>query len=110
MKKILYRNDQNQMISGVCSGLAEYLDLDTGVVRAVTALLLILSGTTIAIVYLVFALVLPTKSQLEHDGKIGVKPDFEYKSEADRKDYGSNKDDYATDQDEYAFDEDDYKW
>ena len=57
MEKKLYRNTQNKMIAGVCSGLAEYLNIDSTIVRVIWALVA-LSGAGI-LAYLVCALIIP---------------------------------------------------
>ena len=59
MQKKLYRNTQNKMLAGVCSGLAEYLNIDPTVIRVIWALVA-LSGAGI-LAYLVCALVIPEK-------------------------------------------------
>ena len=58
--KRLYRNTQNEMIAGVCSGLAEYFgNIDPTIVRLIWALIG-LSGAGV-IAYIVAALVIPEK-------------------------------------------------
>ena len=59
MEKKLYRNPQNKMLAGVCSGLAEYINIDPTVVRLIWALIG-LSGAGI-IAYLVCAIIIPEK-------------------------------------------------
>ena len=59
MEKKLYRNTTNKYIAGVCSGLAEYINIDPTVVRLIWALIG-LSGTGI-VAYLVCALIIPEK-------------------------------------------------
>ena len=59
MNKKLYRNINNKMIAGVCSGVAEYLNIDPTVVRLIWALVG-LSGAGI-LAYLVAALIIPEK-------------------------------------------------
>lgn len=59
MNKKLYRNISNKMIAGVCSGVAEYLNIDPTVVRLIWALVG-LSGAGI-LAYLVAALIIPEK-------------------------------------------------
>lgn len=36
MEKRLFRNTKDKMIGGVCSGLADYLDVDPTVIRLLT--------------------------------------------------------------------------
>ena len=59
MAKKLYRNPQNKMLAGVCSGLAEYINIDPTVVRLIWALIG-LSGAGI-IAYLICAIIIPEK-------------------------------------------------
>ena len=59
MEKKLYRNTGNKMIAGVCSGLAEYLNIDPTIVRLIWALIA-LSGAGL-LAYLVAAIIIPEK-------------------------------------------------
>lgn len=59
MDKKLYRNTNEKMIAGVCSGLAEYLKIDATIVRLIWALIG-LSGAGI-VAYLIAALIIPEK-------------------------------------------------
>jgi phage shock protein PspC (stress-responsive transcriptional regulator) len=57
--KTLTRSKSNRMISGVCAGLADYLNIDPTVVRLLFVLGLFLAGPGIAIAYLIMAIVTP---------------------------------------------------
>ena len=59
MKK-LYRSTSNQMIAGVCAGLAEYLKIDVSIVRILWALAALSAGAGI-LLYIVCAIVVPEK-------------------------------------------------
>ena len=59
MDNKLYRNTGNKMIAGVCSGLAEYLNIDPTIVRLIWALVG-LSGAGI-VADLIAALIIPEK-------------------------------------------------
>ena len=59
MEKKLYRNPNNKLLAGVCSGLAEYINIDPTIVRVIWALIG-LSGAGI-IAYLICALIIPEK-------------------------------------------------
>ena len=59
MDKKLYRNTSNKLIAGVCSGLAEYINIDPTIVRLIWALVG-LSGAGI-VAYLIAALIIPEK-------------------------------------------------
>lgn len=67
MNKKLYRSRNDKMIAGVCSGLAEYFDLDPTLVRLGVVLLSLVYGGGI-IAYIVGAIVIPERSlQDEYD-------------------------------------------
>ena len=59
MNKKLYRNTGNKMIAGVCSGLAEYINIDPTIIRLIWALIA-LSGAGL-VAYLVAAIIIPEK-------------------------------------------------
>ena len=59
MDKKLYRNTGNKMIAGVCSGLAEYINIDPTIVRLIWALIA-LSGAGL-LAYLIAAIIIPEK-------------------------------------------------
>ena len=59
MEKKLYRNPKDKIIAGVCSGLAEYINIDPTIVRVIWALVG-LSGAGL-VAYLVCALIIPEK-------------------------------------------------
>jgi len=59
MQKKLYRNPNNKVLAGVCSGLADYINIDVTVVRVIWALIAA-SGAGI-IAYLICALIIPEK-------------------------------------------------
>lgn len=56
--KRLTRDTRNKLIGGVCSGLANYLDVDPTIVRVVWVLLILGAGFG-ALAYLVCWLVIP---------------------------------------------------
>ncbi len=57
----LYRDVENGKISGVCSGLSDYLDLDVTLIRVIWLILLLCFGTGL-IAYIIMALVVDPKS------------------------------------------------
>jgi len=59
MEKKLYRNPEDKVIAGVCSGLANYVNVDPTIVRVIWALVA-LSGAGL-VAYLVCALIIPEK-------------------------------------------------
>ena len=59
MEKKLYKSREDKMLFGVCSGVAEYFDIDPTLVRLGTAVLVF---TSIGIpAYIVAAIVMPEK-------------------------------------------------
>ena len=59
--KPLRRSQADRSIAGVCSGLAEYFDLDTTLVRAVWAVGTVLSFSTLLWAYLILWIVVPER-------------------------------------------------
>ncbi len=60
MEKKLYRSNTNKKIAGVCSGLAEYLNIDPTIVRLIWALVVLFAGAGL-LAYIVCALIIPEK-------------------------------------------------
>ena len=58
----LTRNTDDKKIAGVCSGLAEYFDLDTTLVRVVFVALLVFGGWSLVAYVLLWWLVDPKPS------------------------------------------------
>lgn len=63
--KKLYRNTNEQMIAGVCSGLADYFNMDVTVVRLIFVLLFFLGGNGILIYILLWILTPVRPSYIE---------------------------------------------
>lgn len=59
MQRRLYRSHADRIVSGVCGGLAEYLDIDPTIVRLVFVALTLLTSGVWAIVYIVMAILVP---------------------------------------------------
>ena len=57
MKK-LYKSDVDRKLCGVCGGIAEYLGIDSTIVRLIWVVLVVFSGTGI-LAYIISALVIP---------------------------------------------------
>lgn len=61
MKK-LYRSINNRMVAGVCAGLAEYVNVDTNVVRLLYLFGLMVTGIfPLVILYVIAMFILPEK-------------------------------------------------
>ena len=63
MNKKLYRNTSNKMIGGVCSGIADYFNIDPTLVRLIALGLLFLfeSHSWVIVAYIALMVVLPAK-------------------------------------------------
>jgi len=61
MEKKLYRSIEDKKIAGVCGGIAEYMNVDSTIVRLVCILLVFGWGTGL-LAYIVAALVMPIKN------------------------------------------------
>ena len=60
MEKKLYKSNTDKKICGVCGGLAEYLNVDSTIIRLILVLsILFLGGGLLA--YLIAALIMPNK-------------------------------------------------
>ncbi|XMB71582.1 PspC domain-containing protein [Mycoplasmatota bacterium WC30] len=57
----LYRDTDNAKISGVCSGLSDYLDIDVTLIRVIWLVLVLCAGTGL-LAYIIMALVVEPKS------------------------------------------------
>jgi phage shock protein C len=63
-QKPLYRKKENRMIGGVCSGLAEYWNIDVSLVRIVFVVATLLTNMILGIsAYILMLIVLPEKSR-----------------------------------------------
>lgn len=60
MKKKLYRDTANQQLAGVCSGIAEYFDIDPTVVRLLWVFAVLFVGTGV-LAYIICAIIIPEK-------------------------------------------------
>ncbi len=56
----LYRDVDNGKISGVCSGLSDYFDLDVTLIRVIWLVLVLCAGTGL-LAYIIMALVVEPK-------------------------------------------------
>ena len=72
-KKRLYRDDENRVLGGVCSGMSAYFDIDPVFLRILFVLLIFLGVGVSAIVYLILWIVVPkaqtTTQRLEMRGE-----------------------------------------
>ena len=61
MEKKLRRSRNNQMISGVCAGLADFLSLDPTLVRVLYAIFTFISFGTGVILYIIMLAIMPVE-------------------------------------------------
>lgn len=58
MKKKLYRDTKNEMLAGVCAGIAKYFDIDPTVIRLIWVVITFAGGSGL-IAYIICALIIP---------------------------------------------------
>ncbi len=61
--KKLYRSETNKMLCGVCSGIAEYFDIDPTLIRLLWVVLTFIGFSGI-IAYIIAAIIIPTQSNV----------------------------------------------
>lgn len=65
MKKRLFKDKSTGILSGVCSGIAQYFDTDISLIRILYVALSIFSAAFPGIiVYIILAIILPEKSSI----------------------------------------------
>lgn len=64
MQKRLFKSTRNVMISGVCGGIAEYLNVDPSLIR-ILWVLLSLSGGLGILAYIACAIILPKDTDID---------------------------------------------
>lgn len=65
MAKQLYRSKHNRLVSGVCGGIAEYLDMDPTLIRLVWVIITMMGGIGF-IAYLVSVVIIPENPYGSH--------------------------------------------
>ena len=58
MKKKLYKSVKDKKIAGVCGGIAEYLDVDSTIVRLI-GIILVFSWGSGLLAYIIAAIIMP---------------------------------------------------
>lgn len=61
MKK-LFRSERDKKVTGLCGGLAQYLNLDTTLIRLLVAAAAIFSFGTVALIYIVASIIVPKET------------------------------------------------
>ncbi|API93465.1 PspC domain-containing protein [Virgibacillus pantothenticus] len=62
--KRLYRSETNKMVAGVLGGLGEYFRIDPTILRLLFVVVLFMSFFTVAIIYLVAAVIIPAEGEI----------------------------------------------
>lgn len=100
-KKKLYKDSKNGQISGVCAGLADYLNMDVSIVRILFVVVAFFTGVGI-LPYIVLMIVLPDSSTIMQDDD-----PFE---ENFTQQQNSRREEKREEEDLYTFNDDDYKF
>ncbi|MBN1189085.1 MAG: PspC domain-containing protein [Dehalococcoidales bacterium] len=59
MAKRLYRSSSNRMLAGVCSGIADYFNLDPTLIRVLAVILLIAFNMAAVLAYILMIFIVP---------------------------------------------------
>lgn len=59
--KKLYRNTQDKVLGGVCSGIGDYFNLDPTLIRLIAVLLIVFSGGLGIFAYIFAWIIVPAK-------------------------------------------------
>lgn len=62
-QKTLYRSKNGAFIAGVCKGMADYFELDVTLIRLIAVLLLLFSGGSAILAYIIAWIVMPLKEE-----------------------------------------------
>lgn len=73
MNNRLYRSRNDQMIAGVCAGVAEYFDMDPTIVR-ILFVLLSLGPLPGILVYIVLAVIMPERPLIDEAERTAERP------------------------------------
>ena len=65
MAKRLYRDTNNNMVAGVCSGIAEYFNIDPTLVRIVWLIAFFCAGTGL-LAYFIAMAIMPAKTYISY--------------------------------------------
>ena len=71
MNRRLHRARDERMIAGVAGGLARYLEIDPSIVRVLWAVLVVLTGGLMLLLYIIMAIVVPEEPWGEQPGAWG---------------------------------------
>ena len=78
--KQLYRVSENKALAGVCTGLAEYFDMDVVVVRVLFVVAALILSPVVLVAYIILAVTMPLMDDLINDSEtVGTVEEDEYK-------------------------------
>ena len=98
IKKKFFRDPQNSMLGGVCSGLAAYFNIDPTIIRLITVVLFFLSASTVAIAYIVLWIVMPeARTPYERMQMYGKEPSVENIGKTVTENFQENSEIYQAD-------------
>ncbi|MFS1514110.1 PspC domain-containing protein [Chengkuizengella sp. SCS-71B] len=61
----LYRSQTDKKLTGLCGGLAEYLNVDANLLRVILIITAVFTGGTVILLYVLISLVIPKESVLQ---------------------------------------------
>ncbi len=67
--KRLYRDDENNIICGVCAGFADYFKVDPTLVRFIWVILAFINGIGV-LLYIIGCVIMPKKSEIDYKAPI----------------------------------------
>lgn len=98
MKKTLARSSTDRKISGVCGGIAEYLNIDSTIIR-VAFILIVFAGGFGLLLYILAAIIMPMDYEVNRNYTNYTKQDASYTTNDDtqKSDETINKNENASD-------------
>jgi phage shock protein PspC (stress-responsive transcriptional regulator) len=105
MEKRFLRDPENRVFAGVCSGLANYLNVDANIVRFITIILFFISGGGILLAYIAVAIFIPTAGSIPSKTSGSTRIYNERMKTKQRNEYSLDPNDFTIDEDEYTFKE-----
>lgn len=97
LKKRLYRDLDNRVLGGVCSGLGWYLGIDPVWVRILTVLLALLSGSTLTLIYILLWICIPgARTPYQKMQMMGIDPSVSKIGRVVTEDFNGTRGDYPT--------------
>jgi len=70
--RVMQRVDEGKIFFGVCTGMADYVEIDVTLIRLVFVVLFFAGGSGI-LVYLIMALIMPKKNEKNKDVEVKVR-------------------------------------